>query len=237
MLGTATRPNGRRRSSRPARSPASSPSAGPRDWISLVAVVLAPLGFIVFQLYVDHTAGERGAWFRVQTRGVEGGDELRRHRGHEHRSSSSSIRCSSPTDALTALSMAALVAMVWCAWKVRLHPVLAVVQRGRRRPDADPRDRHGPPAIPDHRVPAASSPPPPGGRDTTTRRRAPADRTGMTTGSAGPHRVGHGARARWRGHRRAHRACTPCSGRFRESGDAHARRRADPQRSRQHRGV
>ena len=66
MIGTATRPNGVglvaacvvasfiaiRRS---------------RDWMSLVAVVLSPLGFIGFQLYVDHTAGERGAWFRVQS--------------------------------------------------------------------------------------------------------------------------------------------------------------------------
>ena len=33
-----------------------------RDWSSLVAVVLAPLGFIGFQWYVDRTAGGRGAW-------------------------------------------------------------------------------------------------------------------------------------------------------------------------------
>ncbi|MGZ0193470.1 MAG: glycosyltransferase family 39 protein, partial [Acidimicrobiales bacterium] len=37
-----------------------------RDWVSLVPVVLSPLGFIGFQLYVDAQAGERGAWFRVQ---------------------------------------------------------------------------------------------------------------------------------------------------------------------------
>ena len=77
---------------------------------------------------------------------------------------------SSPTDALTALSMIALVAMVWCAWKVRLASRAGLVLCGRRRPDAGDPDRHGPPAIPDHRVPAASSPSPPGGRE--RRRRA-----------------------------------------------------------------
>ena len=55
-----------------------------RQWSSLLAVVLAPIGFIGFQLYVDEAAGERGAWFRVPARGVVGGHQLRRHRRREH---------------------------------------------------------------------------------------------------------------------------------------------------------
>src|SRR5690606_6165577 len=32
-----------------------------------IAVLLAPLGFIAFQLYVGNTAGETFVWFRVQS--------------------------------------------------------------------------------------------------------------------------------------------------------------------------
>ena len=37
-----------------------------RDWRSLVAVALAPLGWLAFQLFVGRQAGEFGVWFRVQ---------------------------------------------------------------------------------------------------------------------------------------------------------------------------
>ena len=40
-------------------------SAAPRLVVA-VPRSLAPIGFIFFQWYVDRTAGERGAWFRVQ---------------------------------------------------------------------------------------------------------------------------------------------------------------------------
>ena len=123
MLGTATRPNGL---ALVAACAVASFLAirRTRAWGSLVAVVLAPLGFIFFQLYVDHTAGERGAWFRVQREAWSEGTSY----GATAVSNTAEFfihPLSSPTDALTALSMIALVAMVWCAWKVRLHPVLA----------------------------------------------------------------------------------------------------------------
>lgn len=37
-----------------------------RDWGSLVALALAPLGWIAFQLFVGYQASEFGVWFRVQ---------------------------------------------------------------------------------------------------------------------------------------------------------------------------
>jgi 4-amino-4-deoxy-L-arabinose transferase-like glycosyltransferase len=90
-----------------------------REWWSLVSVALAPIGFIAFQWYVDHTAGERGAWFRVQREAWSEGTSF----------GATAITntwefvthpLSSPTDALTALTMVALAVMLFCAWKVRL---------------------------------------------------------------------------------------------------------------------
>ena len=94
-----------------------------RDWWSLVSVALAPIGFVFFQWYVDHTAGERGAWFRVQREAWSEGTSF----GATAVTNTFEFFThpfSSPTDALTALSMITLVAMVYCAWKVRLSWVL-----------------------------------------------------------------------------------------------------------------
>lgn len=95
-----------------------------RDWTSLVAVALSPLGFLGFQWYVDRTAGERGAWFRVQTEAWSEGTSF----GLTAVSNTYDFLThplASPTDALTALSVLALIAMVWASWKVRLHVVPA----------------------------------------------------------------------------------------------------------------
>ncbi len=90
-----------------------------RQWWSLVSVALAPVGFVFFQWYVDRTAGERGAWFRVQREAWSEGTSF----------GASTVKntfeflthpFSSPTDALTALTLFTLLGMVYCAWKVRL---------------------------------------------------------------------------------------------------------------------
>lgn len=94
-----------------------------RAWSSLVAVLLAPIGFVFFQWYVDRTAGERGAWFRVQREAWSEGTSF----GATAVTNTIGFLTSplsSPTDALTALTMVALVAMAWCAWRVRLPWVL-----------------------------------------------------------------------------------------------------------------
>jgi len=94
-----------------------------RQWWSLISVALAPVGFIFFQWYVDHTAGERGAWFRVQREAWSEGTSF----GATAVTNTFGFLTSplsSPADALTALTMAALAFMVYCAWKVRLSWIL-----------------------------------------------------------------------------------------------------------------
>jgi hypothetical protein len=90
-----------------------------RAWGSLVTVLIAPLGFIGFQLYVDDTANERGAWFRVQREAWSEGTSF----GATAVKNTFGFITSpldSPADALTALSLLALLAMLSCAWKKRL---------------------------------------------------------------------------------------------------------------------
>jgi 4-amino-4-deoxy-L-arabinose transferase-like glycosyltransferase len=90
-----------------------------RQWTSLVAVALAPIGFVLFQWYVGATAGERGVWFRVQREAWAEGTSF----GATAVTNTIGFftsPLSSPTDALTALSMLALGGMAYCAWKVRL---------------------------------------------------------------------------------------------------------------------
>lgn len=90
-----------------------------RQWSSLLAVLLAPLGFIGFQLYVDDVAGERGAWFRVQTEAWSEGTSFGAT-AVENTFSFLTSPFDSTADALTVLSLASLVLMLFAAWKRRL---------------------------------------------------------------------------------------------------------------------
>jgi hypothetical protein len=90
-----------------------------RQWSSLIAVVLAPLGFIGFQLYVDETAGERGAWFRVQQEAWSEGTSFG-VTAVENTFGFVTSPFDSTADALTFLSLAALAVMAYAAWKKRL---------------------------------------------------------------------------------------------------------------------
>jgi len=98
-----------------------------RDWAALVSVALAPLGFIGFQLYLDAQTGERGAWFRVQREAWAEGASF----GATAVTNTFGFLTgplSSPTDALTALSLSTMFAMLWCLWKQRLPlPLVAYV--------------------------------------------------------------------------------------------------------------
>lgn len=87
-----------------------------RDWASLLAVVLSPLGFLGFQWYVDDTAGESRAWFRVQREAWSEGTSF----GATAVKNTFGFLGSpfdSPADALTALCMLALLGMLFCLWK------------------------------------------------------------------------------------------------------------------------
>jgi hypothetical protein len=81
-----------------------------RDWRSLIAPVLAPIGFVSFQLYLYDRTGEF-AWFRVQREAWDEGTSF----------GLTAIRntleaftrpLSSPTDTITALSVIAMVLLL-----------------------------------------------------------------------------------------------------------------------------
>ncbi len=90
-----------------------------REWSSLLSVLLAPLGFIGFQLYVDDVSGERGAWFRVQTEAWSEGTSFGAT-AVENTFSFITSPFDSTADALTVLSLGALALMAFAAWKKRL---------------------------------------------------------------------------------------------------------------------
>ncbi len=85
----------------------------------MLAVLIAPLGFVGFQLYVDDVAGERGAWFRVQTEAWSEGTSFGAT-AVENTLSFLTSPFDSTADALTVLSLGALALMVFAAYKKRL---------------------------------------------------------------------------------------------------------------------
>jgi hypothetical protein len=126
MLATGTRPNGlavvaacavasylaiRRR----------------RDWSSLAAPLISPLGFVAFQWWLSAHADESLPWFRVQREAWKEGTSF----GATAISNTWSFflhPLASPTDALTAASLIALAAALWCLWKRPLPwPIVAYV--------------------------------------------------------------------------------------------------------------
>jgi len=98
-----------------------------RDWAALVSLALAPLGFIGFQLYVDAQTGERGAWFRVQREAWSEGTSFGAT-AVVNTFGFVTSPLSSPADALTAFTLMAMFAMLWCLWKRHLPlPLVAFV--------------------------------------------------------------------------------------------------------------
>lgn len=90
-----------------------------RQWMSLLSVLLAPVGFVAFQLYVDATAGETGAWFRVQSEAWSEGTSFGAT-AVQNTYGFLTSPLSSTADALTAMSLAVLLLMAWAGWKRRL---------------------------------------------------------------------------------------------------------------------
>ncbi len=125
-LATATRPNGLALVAACAVASFLAIRAR-RDWRSLAAPILAPLGFIGFQWWLGLHAGERLPWFRVQREAWAEGTSF----GGTAISNTLSFLThplASPTDALTAASLLALLAGVYAAWKRRLPwPIVAYV--------------------------------------------------------------------------------------------------------------
>lgn len=94
-----------------------------RDWKALVSVALAPTGFVAFQVWLGQHTGEAGAWFRVQR---EAWDEGASFGWTAIRNTAEAIvePLTSPTDTITAISVAATVALVWMSWRAKLPWVL-----------------------------------------------------------------------------------------------------------------
>ena len=117
-IGTATRPNG---IALIAACAVASFFAirDRREWRSLVAPLLAPIGFIGFMLWIDGHTGERGVWFRVQTEAWGEGTSFgltairRTLKAFTH-------PLTSPTNTITAASVVAMVLLLWFLHKHRL---------------------------------------------------------------------------------------------------------------------
>lgn len=90
-----------------------------RDWKSLIAPALAPIGFVSFMVFLRHHTGENWAWFRVQREAWREGTSF----------GATAIQrtfdfflhpVSSPTSMLTMASVLAMVLGIWCARKHRM---------------------------------------------------------------------------------------------------------------------
>lgn len=117
-LGTAARPNGL------ALCAACAVAAiiairNDREWRSLIAPVLSPIGFVAFQVWVGIHAGETGVWFRVQREAWKEGTSF--GLTAINRSVGAFVHpLRSPADVITAVSVLAMVALLWMLWRYRL---------------------------------------------------------------------------------------------------------------------
>ena len=119
-IGTATRPNGVALIAACALASFIA-IRDRREWRSLIAPLLSPLGFIGFMLWLDSHTGERGVWFRVQTEAWGEGTSF----------GLTAIRrtikaftnpLTSPTNIVTAASVLTLCLLLWFLRKHRLPP-------------------------------------------------------------------------------------------------------------------
>jgi hypothetical protein len=96
-----------------------------REWAALVAPALAPLGFIAFQIYVGVHADEPGVWFRVQREAWGEGVSFG-WTAVKNTAEAVIHPATSPTDTITAISVAATILLVWLAWRARMSwPIYA----------------------------------------------------------------------------------------------------------------
>ena len=98
-----------------------------RDWMSLAAPLLSPIGFIVFQAFLRHHTDESWPWFRVQREAWREGTSFGATAVRNTISFLGSP-LASPTDVLTVATMIAMFGVLWCAWRHPLPlPLLAYV--------------------------------------------------------------------------------------------------------------
>lgn len=90
-----------------------------RDSRRFSAVLLAPLGFITFQLWLGAHTGEMGAWFRVQREAWGEGASFG-WTALKNTFEAFAAPMTSPTDTITAVTVAATIALVYFGWKAKL---------------------------------------------------------------------------------------------------------------------
>ncbi|MGA1051403.1 MAG: glycosyltransferase family 39 protein [Ilumatobacteraceae bacterium] len=127
-LATATRPNGVALVAACAVA-ALFAIADRREWRALLAPALAPVGFVVFQLWLGRHTDEPGVWFRVQREAWDEGASF------GWTALSNTVHAvvdplTSPTDTVTALSLAALVVLLFVSWRARLPLLLSAYSWG-----------------------------------------------------------------------------------------------------------
>jgi hypothetical protein len=96
-----------------------------RDWRALSSVLLAPIGFITFQIWLGEHTGESGVWFRVQREAWGEGASF----GWTALTNTVEAVWSpltSPTDTVTAVSVIATIALLALSWKARLPWMLTL---------------------------------------------------------------------------------------------------------------
>ena len=99
------------------------------DWRAIGAVALAPLGFILFQVWVSIHADGAGVWFRVQREAWgEGGSFGWTAVKNTAEAIASPI--SSPTDTLTAVSLFATILLLRLSWRAKLPWIYTVYAWG-----------------------------------------------------------------------------------------------------------
>jgi hypothetical protein len=90
-----------------------------REWISLVAPALSPVGWVMFHVLLSRHANESMVWFRVQNEawgeGLSFGVSALKNVA-----TAISSPLSSPGSAFTLGSVVAMLWMLWALWKVKL---------------------------------------------------------------------------------------------------------------------
>jgi len=89
-----------------------------REWRSLAAPLLAPLGFVLFQWYLLARTGE-WAWFRVQREAWSEGTSFGMT-AINNTLDAFRHPLASPTDIITAVSFITMLVLLWVMWKRRL---------------------------------------------------------------------------------------------------------------------
>ncbi len=127
-LGTATRPNGL------ALVLACAVASfiairRERKWKSLAAPLLAPGGFVAFQIWLGHHTGEAGVWFRVQS---EAWGEGASYGLTAIRKTFEAFArpLTSPTNIITAASVMTMALMIYFGYRKRLPPAMIAYSAG-----------------------------------------------------------------------------------------------------------